>query len=64
MFIRRALTLVVAVLWLWPAAAQGQSEALDAAYRQGQALYEAGQYEQALPQTRPSLIVEHNERVY
>jgi len=49
MFIRRALALVMAILWLWPAGVFAQSEALMEAYRQGQALYEAGQYEQAVP---------------
>ena len=48
MFIRRALALVLAILWLWPAGLYAQSEALQVARRQGLALYEAGQYEQAI----------------
>ena len=49
MFIRRALALVLAMLWLWPAGLYAQSEALIEAHQQGQTLYEAGQYEQAIP---------------
>ena len=47
MFVRRALALVLAVVWLWPATLHAQ--ALREAYRRGQALYDAGQYEQAIP---------------
>ena len=43
MFIRRALVVVLAILWLWPASLHAQSEALIEAFRQGQALDEAGQ---------------------
>ncbi len=61
MFIRRALTLVVAILWLWPASVHAQSEALMAAYRQGQALYEAGQYKRAIPFWRKALELGERE---
>ena len=49
MFIRRALALVVAILWLSPASLHAQSEALMDAFRQGEALYDAGRYEDAIP---------------
>ena len=62
MFIRRALALVMAVLWLWPASLHAQSEALMEAYQQGQALYEVGQFEQAIPVWRN--IVELGEREF
>ena len=55
MFIRRTLALVVAILWLWPAGVFAQSEALKDAFREGQALYKAGQYEQAIPFYREAL---------
>ncbi len=61
MFIRRALALVVAILWLWPAGLYAQSDALMEAYQQGQALYEAGQYEQAIPFWRKALELGENE---
>ena len=35
MFIRRALALVLAILWLWPAGLYAQSEAYTDAYRRG-----------------------------
>ncbi len=38
MLTRRALSLVLAILWLWPASLHAQSEALMEAYRQGKAL--------------------------
>ena len=49
MFIRRALTFVLAVVWLWPAAAHGQSPALEEAYNRFVDLYSQGHYEEALP---------------
>ena len=49
MFIRRVPALVVAILWLWLGGVYAQSEALTEAYEQGGALYQAGQYEQAIP---------------
>ncbi len=61
MFIRRALTLVVAILWLWPASLHAQSEALLEANRQGNALLEAGQYEQAIPIWRKAVELSENE---
>ena len=49
MLIRRALSLVVAILWLWPTGIYAQSEAFWDAIRQGKELKAAGQYEQAVP---------------
>ena len=49
MSIRCSFALVLTILWLWPASLRAQSEALMEAYNQGQALYEAGRYEQAIP---------------
>ena len=55
MSIRRGFSLVLAILWLWPAGLHAQSEALMGAYREGQTLYEAGRYEQAVPFHRKAL---------
>ena len=44
MFIRRIRSIILVMLWLWPASLYAQSEALMDAYNQGQALYEAGRY--------------------
>ncbi len=62
MFTPVRFSLVLAILWLWPASLHAQSEALMEAYRQGQTLYEAGQYEQAIPFYREAL--ELGEREY
>ncbi len=35
MFIRRALALVLAILWLWPTGGDAQSEAYTDAYQRG-----------------------------
>ena len=61
MFVRRALALVLATLWLWPASLHAQSEALMEAYRQGKALKEAGRYEQAIPFYRKALELGERE---
>ncbi len=61
MFIRPTLALVLAILWLWPAGLHAQSEALQEALRQGQALYEAGQLEQAIPLWRKALELREKE---
>ncbi len=61
MFSRLALPLVLAILWLWPASLHAQSEAFMEAYRQGQALYEAGRYEQAIPFFREALELGERE---
>ncbi|MEE8533666.1 MAG: tetratricopeptide repeat protein [Alphaproteobacteria bacterium] len=61
MFIRRALALVLTILWLWPASLHAQSEALDEAYNQGQTLYEAGRYEEAIPFWRKALELGERE---
>lgn len=42
LFIRRALSLVLTILWLWPTSLHAQSKALMEIYRQGQTLYGAG----------------------
>ena len=49
MSIRCAFALVLVILWLWPTTLHAQSEALMEAFRQGQTLYGAGRYEQAIP---------------
>ena len=61
MFIRRTLSLVLTILWLWPASLHAQSEALMEAYNQGQTLYEAGQYDQAVPLWREALELGERE---
>ena len=57
MFIRRALVLVLAILWLWPASLHAQSEALTEADRQGQARYQAGRYAEAIPHFEKALAL-------
>ena len=61
MFIRRARALIVAVLWLWPTSLRAQSEALMDANNRGNALLEAGQYEQAIPFWRKALELGESE---
>ena len=56
MFIRRALSLLLTILWLWPSSLYAQSEEFWDAYDQGQALYEVGRYEQAIPFYRKALV--------
>ncbi len=63
MSIRRALAFVLAALWLWPAGLHAQSEALIEAYRQGQTLYEAGRYGQAIPLWRKAFELGEREFV-
>ena len=60
MFIRRTLSLVLIMLWLWPASLYAQSEWWDA-FDQGQALYEAGRYEEAIPFYREALELGERE---
>ena len=55
MFGAPVVALILTVLWLWPTSRHAQSEALMEAYRQGQALYQAGRYEQAIPFYREAL---------
>ncbi len=62
MFIRRALTLVVAILWLWPASLHAQSEALLEANRRATALYEAGHYKEVISFWRNAL--EYSEKEF
>ena len=59
--IRRTLSLVLAMLWLWPADLRAQSEALMEAFRQGGDLYEVGRYEQAVPLWRKALELGERE---
>ena len=61
MFGARVVALILAILWLWPTGRQAQSEALMAAYRQGQDLFEAGRYEQAMPFYREALELGERE---
>ncbi len=49
MSVRSFIVSVLAVLWLWPAAAYGQSPALMDAYKRSTELYTQGRYQQALP---------------
>ena len=62
MTIRRWLAIVVAALWLGPASLNAQSDALMEAYRDGQAHYDAGRYEQAIPFWRT--VLELGEREF
>ena len=55
------LPIVLIILWLWPSSLYAQSEALMDAYNQGQALYEAGRYEQAIPLFRKALELGEQE---
>ena len=55
MFIRRALALVLAIMWLWPAGLYAQSGALLEANRRVTALYESGHYEEVIPFWRNAL---------
>ncbi len=61
MFIRRALAIVLATLWLWSGGVYAQSEALMEAFQQGQTLYEAGRYKQAIPFYREALELGEQE---
>ena len=61
MFIRRALALVLAMLWLWPAVAQGQSPELNAAYIRFADLYAKGRYVEALPFAEKALRLGEQE---
>ena len=61
MFIARIIALILVVLWLWPSSLHAQSEALLEANRQGKALYESGQYEQAIPYWRKALELGEKE---
>ncbi len=61
MFIRRALSLVLAVLWLWPTGLFAQSEASMEAYLQGRNLYQAGRYEEAVPHWQKALELSERE---
>ncbi len=47
--IRSLLRVFLAVLWLWPAVAHGQSPALMDAYKRSKELNIQGRYQQALP---------------
>ena len=62
MFIRRALSLVLAILWLWPAGLHAQSDAFLEASRRVTALYESGHYEEVIPFWRNAL--EYSEKEF
>ncbi len=55
MFIRRAHSLVLAILWLWPTGLHAQSDAFLEASRRVAALYESGHYEEIIPFWRDAL---------
>ncbi len=57
MSIGRLILPLVAVLWLWPVAAQAQSEALMEAYNQVQALYAQGRFAEAEPLFKRALAI-------
>ncbi len=58
--VRNLLRVFLAVLWLWPAAAYGQSPALMEAYKRTGELYAQGRYQQALPYAEKALkLAEH-----
>ena len=61
MFTRRALSFILAILWLWPTSLHAQSKALMEVYRQGQTLYGAGRYEEAVPLFRRALELGEGE---
>ncbi len=56
-----AFLLVLIGLYVWPVGLRAQSAALMEAYQQGHALYDAGQYEQAIPFWRKVLELGENE---
>ncbi len=49
MSVRSLILPLLAVLWLWPLAANGQSPALNEAYKRAGELYAQGRYQEALP---------------
>jgi tetratricopeptide (TPR) repeat protein len=55
MSVRSFIVSVLAVLWLWPAVAYGQSPALVDAYKRFTELYTQGRYQQALSFAEKSL---------
>ncbi len=58
--VRSFIVSVLAVLWLWPAVAHGQSPALMDAYKRFAELYTQGRYQQALPFAEKALkLAEH-----
>ena len=60
--VQRWMLPVLMALVLWSASVHAQSDALDEAFEQGAALYEAGRYEEAVPFWRKAL--ELGERVF
>ena len=62
MFIRRAHSLVLAILWLWPTGLHAQSDAFLEASRRITALYESGHYEEVIPFLRDAL--EYSEKEF
>ena len=61
MSIGRLILPLVAALWLWPIAAQAQSEALMETYNQATALYDQGRYGEAIPFARKALELGERE---
>ena len=61
MFSRLAISFVLTIPWLWPSSLHAESEALMEAYKQGQTLYEAGQYKEAVPLFRTAFVLGEQE---
>ena len=61
MFTRRVLSFILAILWLWPSVVYAQSGALLEANRRGNALYQSGEYEKAIPFWRRALELGEKE---
>ncbi|MCH9049884.1 MAG: tetratricopeptide repeat protein, partial [Proteobacteria bacterium] len=59
--VRSLLRVFLAVLWLWPAVAYGQSPALMDAYKRAKELYAQGRYQEALPFARNALRLSEQE---
>ena len=57
----RGVALVLVVLWLWPTGLHAQSDALMAAFREGKALEDGGQYGRAIPYYRAALELGERE---
>ncbi len=61
MSVRSVILSLLAVLWLWPAVAHGQSPALDDAYQRYAELYAQGRYQEALPFAEKALRLGERE---
>ncbi len=61
MSVRSLILPLLAVLWLWPITAYGQSPALDEAYKRAGELYAQGHYQEALPFAEEALRLSERE---